>query len=98
MRVTVNDRRQLKFRGTVYRAGESLDMPAADAERWENHGRVTRAKAEQGSKNKAVQSSANKAENLSDLTVAELRQRAADAEVEGRSGMNKKQLVKALGG
>jgi predicted NBD/HSP70 family sugar kinase len=96
VRVTVNDRRQLKYRGTIYRAGESFEMPAADAERWVNHGRVT--KAEQTSKNKAVTTSENKAENLVDFSVAELRKRAADAEVEGRSGMNKKQLVKALGG
>ena len=35
-------------------------------------------------------------ETLDDLTVAELRERARDAEVDGRSGMNKAELIDAL--
>jgi hypothetical protein len=36
--------------------------------------------------------------DLSDLTVAELREEAAEQEIEGRSGMNKAELIEALGG
>jgi hypothetical protein len=36
--------------------------------------------------------------DLSDLTVAELREEASDQEIEGRSGMNKAELIEALGG
>jgi hypothetical protein len=35
-------------------------------------------------------------EEIIDLTVEELRERASDADIEGRSGMSKNQLVKAL--
>jgi hypothetical protein len=38
------------------------------------------------------------AADLDDLTVAELREQAAEQDIEGRSGMNKAELVKALGG
>jgi hypothetical protein len=36
--------------------------------------------------------------DLDDLTVAELREQAAEQDIEGRSGMNKAELVEALGG
>lgn len=36
------------------------------------------------------------AENLDDMTAAELHQRAADADIEGRSQMNKDELIKAI--
>lgn len=35
---------------------------------------------------------------LADLTVAELREEAAAQDIEGRSGMNKADLIEALGG
>jgi hypothetical protein len=37
-----------------------------------------------------------KESNLSELTVAELREKAATKEIEGRSGMSKDELVEAL--
>jgi hypothetical protein len=36
--------------------------------------------------------------DLDDLTVAELREQAAEQDIEGRSGMNKAELIEALGG
>lgn len=109
MRVTVNDGTQINHEGKLRGAGESFDAPDAVAQRWVDAGY---AKAVSGSKNKAVSAddarnkAASKAdepaqaeeEDLSSLTVEELRQRASDQDIEGRSGMNKDELVKALGG
>jgi uncharacterized Zn finger protein (UPF0148 family) len=38
------------------------------------------------------------AADLDDLTVAELREQAAEQDIKGRSGMNKEDLIEALGG
>jgi hypothetical protein len=46
----------------------------------------------------ADEDGAEEAADLDDLTVAELREQAAEQDIEGRSGMNKAELVEALGG
>ena len=45
---------------------------------------------------KSAKSGASGQEDLNDLTVVELKERAKDAGVEGTSGMNKDELVKAV--
>lgn len=58
---------------------------------------VNKQRREEGrTKNKSSSGTGNPTRSLEDRTVDELRNRAAQLDIEGRSGMTKKELVSAI--
>lgn len=62
------------------------------------HQRRKQARAEHFGHTVETVAEVEESDDLSGLTKAELLERAADADIDGRSSMNKDELIEALGG
>jgi hypothetical protein len=102
VKVRVADGWQVKHGGKNFTGGDTFEASDADAKKLVASGLV---KAVSGSKNKAMtpddagtKDDGTKSSGLAELSVKDLQQLAADKQIEGRSSMNKDELVAALGG
>jgi plasmid stabilization system protein ParE len=87
-----DERKYEHIKDSARESGKSEQRAKEIAARTVNKGR----RQEGRTPNKTTQGTGNPNRSLADRTVAELRNRASEMKIPGRSKMNKSQLVKAI--